>query len=147
MLQFTLRIDTLFEHFKQIANNLRQMCQSKSYIAPPPFNKKDEGWLVKLYWKSRLIHPCVKLVASSQNCPFRSMCIRENDGASCDITAIVPSIDHAHSRFWTCIYSHSESTYDRICYKQPLNNLIYTPPDYFFETNPFCHASTKFTCP
>ena len=35
------------------------------------------------------------------------------------------------------MHSHSESTYDRICYKQPLNNLIYTPCDYFFERNPF----------
>ena len=43
------------------------------------------------------------------------------------------------------MHGHSESTYDRICYKQPLNNLIYTPCDYYFETNPFCHASTKFT--
>ena len=33
-----------------------------------------------------------------------------------------------------------------LCYKKPLNNCIYTPCDYSFETNPFCHASTKFTC-
>ena len=72
---------------------------SKSYIAPPEFNKKDDGLLVQLYWKSRLIRPCVKLVWSSRNCLFRSTCIRENDGASCDITASVPSIDHAYSRF------------------------------------------------
>ena len=75
------------------------MCQSKSYIAPPQFNKKDDGWLVQLCWKSHLIRPCVKLVGSSRNCPFRSTCIKENDGSSCDITASVPSIDHAHSRF------------------------------------------------
>ena len=35
MLQLTLRIDALFEHFKQSANNLSQTCQSKSCIAPP----------------------------------------------------------------------------------------------------------------
>ena len=44
------------------------------------------------------------------------------------------------------MHSHSESTYGRICYKQPLDNLKYTPCDYYFETYPFCHASTKFTC-
>ena len=33
-----------------------------------------------------------------------------------------------------------------LCYKQPLNNCIYTSCEYSFETNPFCHASTKFTC-
>ena len=33
-----------------------------------------------------------------------------------------------------------------LCYKQPLNNYIYTPCEYSFETNPFCHASKKFTC-
>ena len=27
------------------------------------------------------------------------------------------------------MHSHTESIYDRICYKQPLNNLIYTPCD------------------
>ena len=32
------------------------------------------------------------------------------------------------------------------CYKQPLNDSINTPCEYSFETNPFCHASTKFTC-
>ena len=96
MLQFTLPVDVLFEHLRQSANKLSQMCQSKSYIAPPRFNKKDDGWLVQLCWKSRLIGPCLKLDGSSPNCPFRSMCMRENDGASCDITASVPSIDHAH---------------------------------------------------
>ena len=34
-----------------------------------------------------------------------------------------------------------------LCRKQPLNNcIIITPCEYSFETNPFCHASTKFTC-
>ena len=33
-----------------------------------------------------------------------------------------------------------------LCYKQPLNNCIYTPCEYSFEMNPFCHASTKCTC-
>ena len=32
-----------------------------------------------------------------------------------------------------------------LCYKQTLNNCIYTPCEYAFETNPFCHASAKFT--
>ena len=32
-----------------------------------------------------------------------------------------------------------------LCYKQPLNNGIYTACIYSFETNPLCHASTKFT--
>ena len=63
MLQLTLRIDALFEHFKQSANKLSKKCQSESYIAPPKFNKKDDGWLVQIYWKSRLIHQCVKLAA------------------------------------------------------------------------------------
>ena len=33
-----------------------------------------------------------------------------------------------------------------LCYKQPLNNGIYTACEWSFETNLFCHASTKFTC-
>ena len=33
-----------------------------------------------------------------------------------------------------------------LCYKQPLNNGIYTACEYSFEANPFYHASTKFTC-
>ena len=33
-----------------------------------------------------------------------------------------------------------------LCYKQPLNNCIYTACEYYFETNLFSHASTKFTC-
>ena len=33
-----------------------------------------------------------------------------------------------------------------LCYKQPLNNCIYTACEYSFEMNPFCHASTKVTC-
>ena len=33
-----------------------------------------------------------------------------------------------------------------LCYKQPLSNCIYAACEYPFETNPFCHASTKFTC-
>ena len=32
------------------------------------------------------------------------------------------------------------------CYKQPLNDCINTPCEYSFETNSFCHASTKFAC-
>ena len=35
MLQLTLHIDALFEPFKQSANKLSQICQPKSYIAPP----------------------------------------------------------------------------------------------------------------
>ena len=34
----------------------------------------------------------------------------------------------------------------RFNYTQPLNNSIYTPCEYSFEMNPFCHASTKFIC-
>ena len=30
-----------------------------------------------------------------------------------------------------------------LCYLQTLNNCIYTPCEYSFETNPFCHASAK----
>ena len=33
-----------------------------------------------------------------------------------------------------------------LCYKQPLNSGMYTACEYSFETNPFCHASTKLTC-
>ena len=33
-----------------------------------------------------------------------------------------------------------------LCYLQPLNNCIYAPCEYSFEMNPFCHASTKFSC-
>ena len=33
-----------------------------------------------------------------------------------------------------------------LCYKQTLNNCLYTPCEYSFETNPFCHAHMKFTC-
>ena len=87
----------------QSANKLSKMGQSKSYIAPPRFNKKDD----RLYWKSRLIRPCVKLIGSSQNCPFRSMCIREkNDDASCDIKASVHSISQYLQ--WTMLIVDSE---------------------------------------
>ena len=80
MLQLTLSKDALFEHFKQSSNKLSQICQSKSYIAPPWFNKKGDGWPVQIYWKSRLIRPCVKLVGSSRNCLFRSTCIKRKMG-------------------------------------------------------------------
>ena len=33
-----------------------------------------------------------------------------------------------------------------LCFKQSLNNCIYTGCEYSFERAPFCHASTKFTC-
>ena len=35
MLQLTLPIYALFEHFEQSANKLSKKCQSKSYIGPP----------------------------------------------------------------------------------------------------------------
>ena len=34
----------------------------------------------------------------------------------------------------------------RLCYEQPLNKDIFTACENSFETNPFCHASMKFTC-
>ena len=145
MLQLTLRIYALFEHFKQSANKLSQICQSKSYIAPPRFNKKDDGWLVQIYWKSRLIRPCVKLVGSSRNCPFMSTCIR---GKWCVmqilqllyLQMIMLIVDSEYARYILSLHTAG------LCYKQPLNNSIYAPCEYSFETNPFCHASTKFTC-
>ena len=33
-----------------------------------------------------------------------------------------------------------------VCYAHRLNNGIFTACEYSFEKNPFCHASTKFTC-
>ena len=49
-------------------------------------------------------------------------------------------VEYAYAR---CILSlHTAG----LCYKQPLTNCIYTQCEYSFETNPFCHASTKFTC-
>ena len=33
-----------------------------------------------------------------------------------------------------------------LCDKHTLNNCLYTPCEYAFETNPFCRASTKLTC-
>ena len=56
-----MHIDTLFEHLKQSKNEVSVICQSKNYIAPPGFNKKGDGWLVQIYWKSRLTRPCVSL--------------------------------------------------------------------------------------
>ena len=47
MLQLTLRIDALFEHFKQSANKLSQTCQSKSCIAPPDSLTKAMDGLFK----------------------------------------------------------------------------------------------------
>ena len=35
LLQLSLSPDAIFENFKQSANKLSQMCQSKSYIACP----------------------------------------------------------------------------------------------------------------
>ena len=43
MLQLTLRIDALFEHFKQSANKLSQICQSKSGIALLFLTKAMDG--------------------------------------------------------------------------------------------------------
>ena len=48
-----------------------------------------------------------------------------------------------NSEYALCILSLHTAV---LCYKKPLNNCIYTPCEYSFETNPFCHASTKFTC-
>ena len=49
-------------------------------------------------------------------------------------------VDSEYARYILSIHTAG------LCYKQPLNNCIYTPCEYSFETNPFCHASTKFTC-
>ena len=54
-----------------------EMAQTSHHIAPPRFNKKGDGWLVQIYWKSRLVRPCVKLFGSSRNCPFSSTCMRD----------------------------------------------------------------------
>ena len=145
MLQLTLRIDALFEHFKQSANKLSQICQSKNYIAPPRFNKKGDGWLVQIYWKSRLIRPCVKLVWSSRNYPFRSTCIREKwrvmrYSQLLYLQIVKFIVDSEYARYILSLHTAG------LCHKQPLNNCIYTAWEYSFETNPFCHASTKFTC-
>ena len=48
-----------------------------------------------------------------------------------------------NSEYALCILSLHTAV---LCYKKPLNNCIYTPCEYSFETNPVCHASTKFTC-
>ena len=48
-----------------------------------------------------------------------------------------------NSEYALCILSLHTAV---LCYKKTLNNCIYTPCEYSFETNPFCHASTKFTC-
>ena len=61
---------------------------------------------------------------------------------SCIITASAPTNDHAQIRFctlWVC------KQQDYLCYAQPLNNCIFTTCEYSFETNPFCHTSTKYT--
>ena len=49
-------------------------------------------------------------------------------------------VDSEYARYILSLYTEG------LCYKQPLNKGIYTPCEYSFETNPFCHASTKFTC-
>ena len=33
-----------------------------------------------------------------------------------------------------------------LCYAQPLKNGVCTDSEYFFETTPFCHAYTNYTC-
>ena len=48
-----------------------------------------------------------------------------------------------NSEYALCILSLHTAV---LCYKKPLNNCIYTPCEYSFETNPVCHASTKFIC-
>ena len=144
MLQLTLRIDALFEHFKQSANKLSQICQSKSYIAPPRFNKKGNGWLVQIYWKSRLIRLCVMLVGSYRNCPFRSMCIKKMAHHAISqllyLQIVMLIVDSEYA--WYILSLHTAG----LCYKQQLNNCIYTTCEYSFERNPFCHTSTKFAC-
>ena len=49
--------------------------------------------------------------------------------------------DHAQSRFCICMVN-SEYATAGLCYTQPLNNNLFTACEYYFETNPFCHASS-----
>ena len=49
-------------------------------------------------------------------------------------------VDSEYARYILSLYMAE------LCYKQQLNNSIYTSCEYSFETNPFCHASTQFTC-
>ena len=49
-------------------------------------------------------------------------------------------VDSEYARYIQSLFTAGLS------YKQSLNNCIYTPCEYSFETNPFCHAPTKFTC-
>ena len=131
MLQLTLHIDALFEHFKQSTNKQSQICQSKSYIAPPRFNKKGDGWLVQIYWKSRLIRPWVKLVGSFRNCPFMSMCIRKQMARHAisqllTLQIVMLIVDSEYARYILSLHTAG------LCYKQPLDNCIYTACEYFF---------------
>ena len=47
MLQLTLRIDAIFEHFKQSANKLSQTCQSKVALQRPDSLTKAMDGLFK----------------------------------------------------------------------------------------------------
>ena len=66
----------------------------------------------------------------------------EKNSMSCVITASAPTNDHAQIRI--CMLRVLQTA--GLCYAQPLNNCIFTACEYSFETNPFCHATTKFTC-
>ena len=51
---------------------------------------------------------------------------------------IMPVVDSEYAKYILSLHTAG------LCYKQPLNNCIYIPCEYSFETNPFCHAYMKF---
>ena len=55
------------------------------------------------------------------------------------VQMIMLIVDSVYARYILSLHTAG------LCYEQPLNNCMYTPCEYSFERNPFCHASTKFT--
>ena len=84
-------------------------------------------WPLSVYWKSRLVCSCLKLLGSSLNRPFWSMCIRGKKSLSCLITASAPTNDHAQIRsstLWVCKQQNSAMHSRWIKLYSPLVNIL-----------------------
>ena len=84
---------------------------------------------------------CVKIVGSSRNCPFKSMCIEEI-GTPGEIPASVPTND-AQCRFYICTVNYRYTNNSFLYYTQPLKKGKFAACEYSFEANSFCLVSAK----
>ena len=66
---------------------------------------------------------------------------KRTNGTSCEIQVSVPTNNHAQSRLCLCTVNSEFASRRFIQYTWHINLC-----EHSFETNPFCHASTKCTC-